>query len=202
MAAERTANAEQAALLLDPKLDAMLSRLSEGPVGAADLARHLHRPLSTVYATLQRFVAAGLVEQVSERRRAGRSVREFQLILPWNVPFEVTPAATLRELLGGGFQARIHAQLDGLATFMGRLSGEWMVEIGTPDGLWQHHTRQRERVPGSALPVFAQGRDLTLTDDQAHEFEQRLKALIDEFETPPSPGSRTWLMTALFTPNP
>ncbi|MFD1733293.1 helix-turn-helix domain-containing protein [Deinococcus malanensis] len=100
----RTATAPQAALLLDPELGPLLARLSERPVGAAELARSVNRPLSSVHAVLQRLVREGLVEQVSVRTRAGRPVREYELPMPWRIPFAVTPASTFRELLGVAFR--------------------------------------------------------------------------------------------------
>jgi hypothetical protein len=204
MSEPQIANVEQATLLLDTDLGDLLARLSEGPVGAAQLAGLLGQPLSSVHARLQRLLRAGVIEQVSVRKRAGRPVREYLLHTPWSIPFEVTPAATLRELLGSAFQARLNEHLDSLAAFMTRLEGEWVIEVTGQGGHWGHVFKQQDKFKGVPRPIFGQGTELRLNNNQARELGKRLEALIEEFGTQPTaqPSSDTsnWSFTALLTP--
>lgn len=200
MSDERVATAEQAAILLDNRQAVLLARLTEQPVGAAELARALGRPLSSVHAALQRLLRAGLVEQVALRQRAGPPVRQYQLPVPWTIPFEVTPAATLRELLAKSFEERLNEHLDAIAAFMGRVEGRWGVTVSASDGIWQHTLSPVDQ-PAEPLPViFAQGIQLRLSEDRAREFGERLRALMDEFAAEPSATGSEWAFTGLLTP--
>ncbi|ULH14059.1 helix-turn-helix domain-containing protein (plasmid) [Deinococcus sp. KNUC1210] len=200
MSDTRVATAEQAAILLDNRQSVLLGRLAERPVGASELARALDRPLSSVHAALQRLLRAGLVEQVSSRPRAGPPVRQYRLPVPWIIPFEVTPAATLRDLLAKSFEERLNEHLDALAAFMTRVDGRWAVTVSASDGIWQHTIAPINR-PAEPQPViFAQGIQLRLSKDRAREFGVRLRALMDEFAAEPSATGREWAFTGLLTP--
>ena len=199
---ERTASAGQARLLLDPRLHPLLTELARrGEAGAAELARALGKPLSSVHAQLERLLAAEVVELVGRRARAGRPVRLYRLPLPWHVPFEVTPAATLRELLGGGFEVGLQAQLDHLARLMGGVEDRWEVLLGWQNGQLSENiqTLRRSAVPRLG-PVMGTGADLRLTPERAQDLNARLNALLAEFQADQDEAGERWTLTVLLTP--
>lgn len=203
----RTATARQAALLLDPALDpllAALARAGEEGAGAADLARRAGAPLSTTHARLERLQAAGVAEEAGQRARAGRSVRLYRLPLPWHIPFEVTPAATLRELLGGGFERRLRGHLDQLAERMGVLGEHWSLTLDRSEPGELLHIFGHGGSGGRPLPpepLLASGADLRLTPARAGALQRRLWEVLEEFSGPQDPGDvPTWSVTVLLTP--
>lgn len=207
MTPARTATAQQAALLLDPALDPLFSALAktgEEGTGAADLARRSGAPLSTTHARLARLLAAGVVESTGERARCGRSVRLYRLPLPWHIPFEVTPAATLRELLGGGFERRLRSHLDVLAGRMGVLGERWSLTLDRSDDRELQHVFGHGASGGRPLPpepLLASGADLRLTPARAGELQRRLWELLEEYAHAQDGGDQpSWNVTVLLTP--
>lgn len=203
----RTATARQAALLLDPALDPLLSALAragEGGAGAADLARRAGAPLSTTHARLERLRGAGVVEEAGARTRAGRPVRLYRLPLPWHIPFEVTPAATLRELLGGGFERRLRGHLDRLAGRMGVLGERWSLTLDRSEPGELLHIFGHGGSGGRPLPpepLLASGADLRLTPARAGELQRRLWEVLEEYSRTQDPGDVPgWSVTVLLTP--
>ncbi|MPY66628.1 helix-turn-helix domain-containing protein [Deinococcus sp. SDU3-2] len=203
----RTATARQAALLLDPALDPLLSALAragEGGVGAADLARRAGTPLSTTHARLERLRAAGVVVEVGQRTRSGRPVRLYCLPLPWQIPFEVTPAAGLRELLGGGFERRLRGHLDQLAGRMDVLGERWSMTLDCSESGELLHIFGHDGGGGHPLPpepLLASGADLRLTTARAGELQRRLWELLEEYSHAQDSGEvPTWSVTMLLTP--
>lgn len=203
----RTATAQQAALLLDPVLDPLFSALAktgEEGAGAAELARRSGTPLSTTHARLARLLSAGVVERTGERARSGRPVRLYRLPLPWHIPFEVTPAATLRELLGGGFERRLRSHLDVLAGRMGVLGERWSLTLDRSDDRELQHVFGHGAGGGRPLPpepLLASGTDLRLTPTRAGELQRQLWALLEEYAHAQDPSEApTWNVTVLLTP--
>lgn len=192
----------QAALLLDPAHETLLQALARAGAagqGAAALARSAGQPLSTVHARLERLRAAGVVEVVAVQPRAGRPVRLYALPLPWHIPFEVTPAATLRELLGGGFGPHLTRQMDALARRMLHLSAGWRVTLSAaPDGL--AHTIESPADTSGQEAMLGVGFQVHLRRERAAGFLKRLSELVGEYrDAPDSEDEPAWLGTFIFT---
>lgn len=200
--AERVATPQQAALLLDPRLNDLLSELVRlDRASASELARALGRPLSSVHAQLERLLAAGVVEVAQVEARAGRPIRRYRIPLPWHVPFAVTPAATLRELLGGGFESGLREQLDALARVMGRAESPWEVLIERREGQFSQQIRPLRRSEMSHLrAAMGSGMSLRLSPGRALELKERLTGLIQEFMSQPDADGERWTLTVLLTP--
>jgi hypothetical protein len=203
----RTANPSQAKLLLDPHLSPLLEALAKagpGGLGAADLARQTATPLSTVHARLARLLAAGVLELAGTRARAGCPVRLYCLPLPWQIPFEVTPAATLRDLLGGGFGERLRGHLDRLAGRMLNLGETWSIHLQCAEDGELMHTFQHAESQGRSLPpepLLAEGHELRLNTARAQELQRRLWALLQEYAVTQDTGEvPNWSVTVLLTP--
>ncbi len=199
---ERSADALQARLLLDARLQPLLTELARlGDASAGDLARTLDRPLSSVHAQLERLLAAGVVDLSGLRARAGRPVRLYHLPLPWRVPFEVTPAATLRELIGSSFELRLREQLDHLAVAMARAEGQWEVRVDWMNDQLENSIRPLRRSDEPRLGgVVGTGADLRLTPGRALAFKERLNQLLEEFQAVQDDAGERWAITVLLTP--
>jgi len=118
----------------------------------------------------------------------------------WTVPFEVTPAATLRDLLASSMTPRVNDHLDGLAAVMTRLDCRWVIQVWAQDGHWQHNITPNVQ-PGPALePILARGVDVRLSETRAREFARRFVSLIREMEDAQQEGEPVWSFTALLTP--
>lgn len=198
----RTASAEQARLLLDSRLHPLLNELARlGVSSAGQLARVLGRPLSSVHAQLERLLAAGVVLAAGQQARAGRPLRLYRLPLPWSVPFEVTPAATLRELLDSSFETRLREQFDQLAGVMGRAEGQWEVLLEWQNGQLGNSIRPQRRSEVAPLTlVVGAGADLRLSPERVHDLKLRLTALLEEFQASPDEAGERWSLTVLLTP--
>lgn len=201
--AGRTASPQQAALLLDPRLNDLLSELVRlDSASASELARALGRPLSSVHAQLERLLVAGIVEVAAVQARAGRPIRRYRMPLPWHVPFAVTPAATLRELLGGGFETGLSEQLDALARVMGHAESQWEVLVERLEGQLSQQIRPLRRSEMSHLrAAMGSGVNLRLVPARSLELKERLTALIQEFMTQPDEDGQRWTLTVLLTPD-
>ena len=200
--ARRTATAAQAALLLNPAYEGVLHALGcagSAGAGAAALAILAQQPLSTVHARLEKLLLAGVVEVAEVRSRAGRPVRVYALPPAWRIPFEVTPAATLRELLEGGFRRHLTAQLDALAGRMLDLSAGWHIELNANASGLTHLVTPGQEIRGE--PLSGRGFTLRLRRERAHEFLKRLNDLLHEYqEIQDEEPAPEWRGTILFTP--
>ncbi|GGR23176.1 hypothetical protein GCM10008957_38900 [Deinococcus ruber] len=89
-----------------------------------------------MHVRLQRLLTASLIEQIAVRERTGRPIREHYLQHPWEVPFEVTRVASVRELLESSLQMRLDDHSQVLRQVMTTLSGGWAVRFHAQDGVW------------------------------------------------------------------
>ncbi|ADV66636.1 hypothetical protein [Deinococcus maricopensis] len=198
----RTATAAQAALLLDERYAPVFTALAQGEAGAAEVARRANRPLSSVHAQLTRLHGAGVVDVVAVRARAGRTVRVYGWPRPWHIPFAVTAAATLRELLAGPLQARLSDQLDTLAWVLerDRTSSMWAVTLDVQDNAIAHRIHSGDW-EGPRSPLMASGVELRLSPGRVRALQERLTALMDELAESPDEGGERWSLTVLLSPS-
>ncbi|UQN07977.1 winged helix-turn-helix domain-containing protein [Deinococcus sp. QL22] len=200
----RIANTTQAALLLNTRYAETLAVLARGDATATEVARHLGKPLSSIHAQLELLLDAGVICVGATRSRAGRPMREYQLPLPWQIPFAATTAMTLRELLAGQLKVNVDLQVNALANALEDVyeSPDWFVEVSALNGIIQHSI---EHVRLGSLPAQAMigaSLSLRLTAEQAGNLKARLNALISEFQDAQSVEGAAghWGLMVLLTP--
>ena len=103
----------QARLLLSLRAGWVLGALlGAGPLGAAEIARAVQQPLSRVHRTLRQLLSADLIVLAGVRPRAGRPVKLYAaLAAAYEVPFRLSDAATLRELMATQYRPFFEAFL-------------------------------------------------------------------------------------------
>lgn len=84
---------------------------------ASEVARQTGVPLKRVHHRLTRLLGAGLIEVSAEQKRGGRAIRLYRALADeYTVPFELTDAATLEELMARMYRPFVEALVRGQAT--------------------------------------------------------------------------------------
>lgn len=92
---------EQARLLLDLGYFDVLGEVMRREASAGEVARAAGLTVKQAHHRLTRLVGAALVEVCGERRRGGRPVKLYRAVAGgYRVPFGLTDAATMAELIG------------------------------------------------------------------------------------------------------
>lgn len=189
----RWADAGQAALLLDVGLRPALNALMVAPLSAGELAKKLDVNIQRAHYLIGKFERAGLAELDSVQPRAGRAIRRWRIHPDWYVPFDVTQAASLTELVQGQLVPRMAAfsgllvrQLYGLQQVWGfrvwHNQSAVNMSLLAPDGT----------TPFDGPPILANLGSLSLTPDRARALQARLMAVMDEFQDASLAESRTY----------
>jgi hypothetical protein len=198
----------QARLLLDETCQEVLGPLMAASLSASEVARATQRPLKAVHHRLMRLLAADLIVVVGQRPRGGRPVKVYGAAAPrYRVPFDLTDAATLDELLGSmarPFVASFTAHVAQL--FMHEDGHELILEAdarGRPGvALVPRSVQERPRETYGALGTFDRPH---LTAETRADLERRLQDLSSwitarDREQRGQPGAAPCLVGLLFTP--
>ncbi|GMA17332.1 hypothetical protein E5F05_07285 [Deinococcus metallilatus] len=172
---------EQARLLSDPAALRHLEPFIGRTLGAAEAAREAGVSVERMLYRVRQFVAAGLLEEAGERRRAGRPVRLYRAPGGFRVPFHLTPFADLEAQIlrhGRPFDrlraragARGLARLDLNARLLYRSTeGEVHSETFMPDARTYAAFRQHH-IGGDYMGV------LWLDDGTARQVQEALNTL-------------------------
>jgi len=89
----------QARLLLDHTYGRVLGAVMVGETSASEVAARAELPLGRAHHRLTRLLEAGLIWIGGEQKRSGRAVKLYRAAASYTVPFELTEAATVEELM-------------------------------------------------------------------------------------------------------
>jgi|GEM_PF-5599672 len=179
----RAETRKQAELLLNPDHYPVLNALTQGPHTATTLAELLGLPLSRAHYLLQTLTRAGIARVTSVTPRAGRAVRHYAVTHDWFVPFEVTPAHTLEELIAHQVESRMRRFVRLMLRHTERHGSHWgfwlragssgalSVTLADPDG----------EFPTDEEPMMAGWARLRLTSQNAFTLRERLGEVFGEF---------------------
>ena len=157
---------------------------------AADL---LERDLDAVLYRVKRLHAAGLLEVVALRRRAGRPIRRYRAPHAlWFVPFELLPYADVEEAFAAMGRAQVDRAAHASARWLARNPwAGYLIGRGADGQVWLRGTREAPSAATSVEPDPAQlGRDdgpldfaldLRLTRAQALALNAELWALVSKY---------------------
>lgn len=175
---------EQARLLSDPTALRHLEPFLGRTLGAGAAAREAGVSVERMLYRVRQFLGAGLLMEVGEERRAGRSVRLYRAPAGFRVPFHLTPFADLEAQIGRHGRpfdrlraragARRLARLDLNARLIYRsVDGQVHSETLLPEGRTLAEVRGG-RPGGDYMGV------LWLDDDVARRVQAHLDALREE----------------------
>lgn len=189
--------AQQARLLLDLGNGPLLALLMSEARSAGRLAEELGQDVRRVHYKLGRLCEAGLVRVAREEKRAGRAVKFYEACATmYKVPFSLTDAATLRDLIAVLYAPMLNGLLDGMARQLGRRDARTITLFLNE----QRSIQMGFDAPPSGTSFGALSA-LSLTDERAAQLRARLVALHDEFRAlPDEEGARIHLVGLMLTP--
>ncbi len=110
----------QARLLLAPDYGKLLAVLIAQQASASEAARQAGIPLKRTHHRLTQLLEAELICVNAEQRRGGRAIKLYRaLAAEYSVPFELTDAPTLEDLLEQLYRPFLRALMREQANFLG-----------------------------------------------------------------------------------
>ncbi|MBB6098670.1 hypothetical protein HNR42_002105 [Deinobacterium chartae] len=196
-------SAEQAACLLDPRNFTLLEHLMRQPHSASELARILEQPLPQTHYRLRKLERAKVAELSSLEQRAGRAIRRYRVHPDWMIPFALTEAATLQDLLEAQLSPRLHRITELTAQQMLQSRAAWALRL--------HYTAENNGAtltfegPGGdrstpRTPGIGQWGSLSLRPERAAELSQKLQDLMREYDAPDDPKAIPYLQGLFLVP--
>lgn len=197
----RTANAQQAALLLDVKLHPLLSDLMRGERSASEVAAHLGVSLQRAHYLLGKLVKVGIAEVTCEQRRAGRAVKRYRMAGRWFIPYEVTGAETSEEFASAQLMPRLETLIGYSADVLRERSPHWGFWLeGSVENtsllIGNEHRPAHELFSGDEPFVLNIGH-MHLSRESASELKRRLRAVLKDFETEETPGAPEYTLALM-----
>lgn len=183
----RVEDAVRAGMLMDMNVRRYFEPFLAREATVSEAAAELACDPSLMLYRVGRFVRAGLLRVVKERKRAGRAIKVYRSSHDaYLVPYALTPFATLEEAFAAGYvaNARRFARLvarqfrqrrwDGYRLYRQR-SGETWFE-GVPDEGRITDLTDPDRAPGLDYTI-----DVRLTEAEARELQSILVDVLQRF---------------------
>ncbi|GHF45769.1 hypothetical protein HNQ07_002306 [Deinococcus metalli] len=198
---------QQARLLMDETCQEVLGPLMGSARSASEVAHATQRPLKAVHHRLTRLLAAELIVVTGQRARGGRPVKVYRAAAPrYRVPFDVTDAATLDELLGTIARPFVSSFTAQVAQLFTHEDGHELILVADARGrpsmsLAPRSVHDHPRDSYGALGTFGRPH---LTAETRAELERRLQELnawvtAQDREQRGQPGAAPCLVGLLFT---
>ncbi|WP_161636049.1 helix-turn-helix domain-containing protein [Deinococcus phoenicis] len=195
---------EQARLLLDFAYQRVLGPTMQGEASAGEVARDAELTVKQAHHRLTRLCAAGLVAVTGERKRGGRPVKLYRAAAPaYRVPFELTEADDLRDLLAALHRPFLEAYLSQMAANCRQQAHEVLLVMNSQGQLQVNYGGPR---PGNEPSRgFGTIGEVRLSPITRAELERRLRDLKDwslarEQEERQSEDAEDCLLGLMFTP--
>lgn len=162
---------EQVRLLLDSNYAGLLSCLLTRESSASEIAGHTGQNLQQTHHKLTRLLQAGLIVQSGVQPRKGRPIKFYRAIADeYRIPFELTDAATLGELIQMEYSPLLRSHYAALS----RAGGQDLRLFRCEDGMALKVDDEVKQARGISHSVFLNYR---LSDEKARELEKRLQEL-------------------------
>lgn len=197
----RTANAQQAALLLDVELRALLTLLMRGERSASQVAQLLEVSVQRAHYLLGKLTRAGVAVVVREDARAGRAVKQYRMPERWFIPYEVTGAETLEAFASAQVLPRVERLVSHSARLLREHSPHWgfWLEGGTENAsllIGDEHSPAHELFFGDEPFLMSLG-SMHLSRERAGELKRRLMDVLDDFGTESTPGTSEYTVALM-----
>lgn len=194
---------EQARLLLDLAYTPVLAVLMAREASAGEVARETESTVKRAHHRITRLLGAGLIEVTGERRRGGRPVKLYRAgATAYRVPFTLTDAVTMRELLEAMHRPLLDAYLRAQAAGYGDdARASVFVELDD-QGNMSHGLGRRLDVTDHRRG-FGTARTASLTPETIRELKRRLQELgdwVNAQNAGDDPQAQDCILALLFTP--
>ncbi len=192
----------QACALLEHLNQDLLAELLERPASANTLAKTLGIAMNTLHYRLRKLESLELIRVSQVQPRAGRGIKLYEPVaLIWDIPFELTPAATARELARLDIEGWLERSLDSI---VGKVKDRFSLSFGKLNA--QRAYLEYNLSPGddqSLSQAFVFAQTLRLTEHRALELRAQLRALIEPFlHEQDGPGENYSLSVLFHATNP
>ncbi|AWN23503.1 hypothetical protein DKM44_09925 [Deinococcus irradiatisoli] len=188
----------QARLLLSLRTAGVLGALQGEARSAAEVAQALGEPLARVHRTLGQLVEAELAQVVGVRPRQGRSCKLYAArAAEYRVPFALTDAATVQELMAAQYRPFFEGFLQHQAQLLGQ-QGRDTLKLELTGG---HPSYSVVRPDGHSprSDVYGLFAALQLTPAQVGTLQAELRALGEKYSVPGGSGA-PYLVGLLLSP--
>lgn len=184
----RTANTQQAQLLLDVSLRPAFSLLMVAPSSARQVAQHLKVNMQRAYYLLRKLERAGIAEV---REEAGHKL--YRVSPRWFIPYEVTRADTLHTFLSGQIVPRMERFATLGVDLLQRQQPDWGAwletgPLGSNLSMGDTEGKAHDLFTGTE-PLILNIGSVHLTRARAEDLKRRLLAVMDDLEQQHSPGT-------------
>lgn len=190
----------QARLLLSLRAGRVLGALLEaGPQSAAEVARAAEQPLSQAHRTLGQLLGADLIVLAGTRPRAGRPCKLYAARAEtYQVPFALTDAATIREMMAAQYRPFFEAFLEHQARMI-QAQGRDTIRLQQKGGQLNYSLLKPEgqQFTPDFYGFFAA---LVLTAEQAQTLQAELRRLGETAHRAGPPEGQPYLLGLLFSP--
>lgn len=191
----------QARLLLSLRAGRVLGALlhSSGRQSAAEIARAVEQPLSRVHHTLGQLLGADLIVLTGTRPRAGRPVKLYTARAEeYEVPFALSDAATMREMMAAQYRPFFEAFLKHQARMI-QAQGRDIMRLRQKDGQLSYNLLKPEgqQFTPDFYGFFAA---LMLTAEQAETLQAELRRLGETAHRAEPPDGQPYLLGLLLSP--
>ncbi|AZI44282.1 ArsR family transcriptional regulator [Deinococcus psychrotolerans] len=198
----RTANAEQAALLLDIKLRPLLDFLMRSECSASEAAAHLSVSLQRAHYLLGKLVQAQMAVVERQNASAGRAIKRYSMPGRWFIPYEVTGAETLEAFASAQLIPRIEILIGHSVRVLRERSPHWGFWLESSAGsvnflIGTQHGPANELFLGDEPFLLNIGR-IHLSREKASELKRRLLAVLEDFETEDTPSAPEYTTALMF----
>ncbi|AZI42359.1 hypothetical protein EHF33_06000 [Deinococcus psychrotolerans] len=196
----RATTSAQARLLLSLRAASVLGALlgeSEGQT-AAEIACKIEQPLSGVHRILGQLLAAELITVMGTRPRAGRPCKLYAArAAGYEVPFALSDAATLHEMMGAHYRPFFEAFLHHQARLLTQQRRD-MLRLGMRDGQLNYSFVEPDfdRFRSEIYGLFAA---MSLSAEQADTLQAELRSLGEKYSRHDAQG-KPYLLGLLFSP--
>lgn len=144
-------------------------------------------------------IKAEIAVVTGEEKRAGRAVKRYASARPeWFVPFEITPAGTLGELIAAQLDPRMRRVYNRLAEETMLLGPQQGVTLRMQEDVLTVRLAPPEASEPGTVPFSAQLSGLLLSPERAQEFHDRLEALGKEFTGTPDTEGEHYILGLFF----
>ncbi|WP_102128047.1 hypothetical protein [Deinococcus planocerae] len=167
---------EQARVLLDLAYAPTLNVLMTREASAGEVARETKSPVKRAHHLLTRLLGAGLIEVTGERKRGGRPVKLYRAARSYEVPFALTDAATLEELVAALHRPFLEAYFRARARPLdGEPQDSVFIGLNEDEGLVLSLRRGAREDPGRL--DFGSLSAIRLPHDAMRELRRRMQEL-------------------------
>lgn len=178
-------NPQTVQLLLNSDLKDCLAQLMANPASVAALAKKLGRTIGVTHYRVQQLLEHGLIEVVSEQKRAGRTVKFYESSAKaFFIPFAATNFETLLTfwlaILEPKHQFFIR-HLIGRAEDKDQKDWGLMIQYTSEQGLHFSNAGTKKNNPVQPVAWFTE-EDFLLSHTEAKDFQQELKSLIAKYK--------------------